>query len=259
MKTRCIWSGIFIIIFCFGSNNAFAQRPTCFYVSIDKKAKSFIFKDEVSVDDYQEMLFSIRKEYGENSEQYKSLLPDTAKYKIQYGIPFVDTNNMFAILDYREKNRKPNGKFPMVAISYEQAETYCKWVEIMINKRDSILNKSHTNSYIWQCSLPAKADYEKVFKKAKITQKKSLSPLRNQDNCSCHESKDKNSITCICRSKFYPNRVFGLTDNVAEYTKDKMILEGGENTELKFVEATNIDDKPIGFRIKATLIQKNRE
>ena len=72
-----------------------------------------------------------------------------------------------------------------------------------------------------------------ALKKAKITQRKALSLLQRKKG----------------------NHIFGLTDNVAEYTQDRMIVEGGENTYLKFVEAKDYEN-PVGFRIKATIVSK---
>jgi hypothetical protein len=112
---------------------------------------------------------------------------------------------------------------PMVAISYEQAATYCQWKETIMN--------SPNRPYVFQYSLPTKAGYEMTIKKAKITQNKTLSPMKSK-NC-----------------------IFGLTDNVTEYTQDGMIVEGGENTALKFVNTENIDT-PIGCRCKSIAIEK---
>jgi len=51
------------------------------------------------------------------------------------------------------------------------------------------------------------------------------------------------------------NRIYGLTDNVAEYTQDGMVVAGGENTVLKFIEAKD-SETPIGFRLKLTVVSK---
>ena len=242
-----IWIGILNISFCF--THIFAQKPpTSCYANIDDNKKSFLFKEETSIQEYNSVIGFLKQEYGEDSEQYKFMIPDTAKFKTWYGFPF-----FYMATDYSYKEieiiKKQHQTLPMVAISYEQAMAYCQWVEIMINIRDSMINKC-SKSYTWQCSLPEKADYEVVLKKAKITQQESLSTL--QAKCmSCHKIKKGTICEIRCRG----NYIFGLTDNVAEYTQDSMVVEGGENTVLKFVEAKD-SETPIGFRCKVMLVSK---
>jgi len=57
-------------------------------------------------------------------------------------------------------------------------------------------------------------------------------------------------VKCSCG-----NYISGLTDNVAEYTQEGMIVEGGENTVLKFVREED-SENPIGFRCKLTVTSK---
>ena len=162
----------------------------------------------------------VMQEQGEDSEQYKFLIPDTVKFNAWYGFPFS------FLIGSSIKTVKLQETLPMVAISYEQAMAYCQWIET------AIFNK-HDSTRIWQCSLPTKADYEMVFKKAKITQRESLSSLQRR-KC---------------------NRALGLTDNVAEYTQDGMVVEGGESIELKFVKTEECEN-PIGFRCKVIIVSK---
>jgi hypothetical protein len=230
------------ISFCFG--HIFAQKlPTAFYIDIEKNKKSFLSKGEISFQDYYDVLTSLKQEYGEDSEQYKFLIPDTAKFMELYGFPFFYMNTR---LYHKTVDSiiEQQGEFPMVAISYEQAAACCQWMGIMVSQ--------HDKSYTWQCSLPEKADYEMALKKAKITQTEYLSPLQIKRNKHCRKIKD--GTFCIVRRR-YANFIFGLTDNVAEYMQDGMVVEGGENTMLKFVEAKDVE-KPIGFRCKFTVISK---
>jgi len=239
---RYIWIGILNISLCF--SNIFAQQPpTKHYVGIEKNKKSFIFNEEMSIQDYCYVLEFLKQELGEDSELYKFLVPDTAKFKELYGFPFFyDEAGSYAA---RDSIKKLQRILPMVAISYEQAMACCQRMEYELNKHSK-------NKYIWQCSLPEKADYEVVFKKAEITQRESLSSLQGKYRITRYKRKD--ATYTIIRPK-RDNRILGLTDNVAEYTQDGMIVEGDKNAVLKFVE-TKDSETPIGFRFKATVVSK---
>ena len=251
---RSIWLGCLSIIFSLNFHYVSAQKPpTEFYISIDKDKKSFLSKAEISIQDYHEMMWFVKEKFGNNSEEYKFLIPDTVAFKELYGFPFFYRKEG---VRYRLAESKIadficdlQGKFPMVAISYEQAVAYCKWMETSMNQQ----NNTSTARYTFQCSLPEKADYETAInhRKAKITQKPPLYFLRKNCKKYCRKTKDGSACLISCR---YP-AIFGLTDNVAEYIQDGMIVEGGTNTALKFVTAKECEN-PIGFRIKVVRISK---
>ena len=223
---------------------AFSQKPpTSSYIDVDGNKRSFLSKEEVSIDDYCFFLYMTGQKYGKDSKQYEFLIPDTAKFRLWYGFPF----SFFYGSSY--ETVKLQETLPMVAISYEQAAAYCQWVEFMLNQYPK-------HKYTWQCNLPEKADYEKALhsKKTKITQKESLSPLQIKCNEFCRKTKDGTECITNCRDGNY---LFGITDNVAEYTQDGVVIEGGKNTMLKFTDAKN-SENPIGFRIKATVVPKNK-
>ena len=251
MKAKYIWIGLLSISFCCG--HIFAQKPPSrYYGSIDKNKKVFLSKEEVSIQDYYDILGVLKQEYGEDSELYRFLIPDTAKFRELYGFPFF---YMKKGVHYKsiESNfiREQQRILPMVAISYEQVKVCCQLIEEGLNMRDSIRNKSRTKSYTWQCSLPEKADYEMALnsKKAEITQKAALSPLQVK------YTKRRYAINSYIIKPHYGNSISGLTDNIAEYMQDGMVVEGGKNTTLKFVEEKDCEN-PIGFRIKLTVVSK---
>ncbi|HOF16636.1 MAG TPA: SUMF1/EgtB/PvdO family nonheme iron enzyme [Bacteroidales bacterium] len=230
---------ILIGILGVGLHFGFAQKHLKeFYVNIDDDKQSYIHKSEVSIDEYCFFLYMIGEKHGEDTELYKSLIPDTAKFREWYGFSFsfLSTSSQQTVILQRS--------LPMVAISYEQALSYCQWVEERMNK--------FSQSYTYQCALPEKADYEKVLKKAKITDNDFLSPLQVQYKEK--KRKRKNEEMTIIRP-YMGNPLYGITDNVAEYTQDGMIVGGGASNELKFMEKA---DKtiPIGFRIKTTKVSK---
>jgi hypothetical protein len=240
-----IWIGLLnISLLCLTCGHIAAQKPSpSFYADLEGNKKAFFAKGEVNVLSYRGMLADIKKEYGEDSEQYRRLIPDTAKFRAWYGIPFV----------FSDKGSSETMEFieqypvlPMVAISYEQALAFCQWAETSVNK--------HRNSkYVWRFSLPEKADYEMALTKAKITQQESLSPLQAKERRNCHKIKD--GTECVIRSRY--DAIYGLTDNVAEYMQDGMTVEGGKNAVLKFSEAKD-SENPTGFRCKITLVAKDK-
>jgi formylglycine-generating enzyme required for sulfatase activity len=232
---RYIWIGILTI----SLNCVFAQKYLKrFYIDIEDTKKSFILKNEVSIDDYCFFLYMIEQEQGEDTEQYKSLIPDTVKFREHYGFPF----SFLSLSSYQITALYRT--LPMVAISYKQALSYCQWVEDRMNQS--------SKSPIYQCSLPEKADYEKALKKAKITKNDFLSPLQIEYKEKIRKRKDI-ELSII---KPYPgSSIYGLTDNVAEYTQDGFIVVGGVNSELKFNEIVDTST-PTGFRVKTTIISK---
>ncbi|MDR0604895.1 MAG: formylglycine-generating enzyme family protein [Bacteroidales bacterium] len=221
---------ILSVSFCFKLNHVFAQKVMrsnhYFSVNIEEN-KSFILGEEVDVGDYYDLMLMIKTKYGKDSEQYRFLIPDTVKYRMWYGFSFpFPMSEIKGRGDRRQRYLRQLRKLPMVAISYEQAVAYCQW-------QDSIINR-FSKSYR-QYSLPTKADYEMSLKKAKITARKSLSTLQ---------------------VKHTRKRIFGLTDNIAEYTQDGMIVLGDENTALKFVDVKDVGNVPIGFRYKYKVVIK---
>ena len=237
MVQRYIWIGALSLSFCFSCGHVFAQKSqkekSCGVIfrkylspiEIEKNKQAYIYSEEISIHDYHVFWGMKRQEYGADSEQYKSLIPDTVKFETWYGFPFYEWGKMKNDCKAWKSSVKRQFTFPMVAISYEQALAFCQWYGDEYNKYSKLDST--------QFSLPTQADYEAILSKAKITQRKALSPLQYKKG----------------------KRVFGLTDNVAEYTQDGTIVEGGENTTLKFVSVENCEN-PIGFRYKAMVVSK---
>lgn len=81
---------------------------------------------EVRNEDYREYLYWLSKIYGNESEKYQSALPDTTVWrdKLSHNEPYV--NYYFRHPAY--------GKYPLVGVSFEQAENYCEWRSDRVNE-----------------------------------------------------------------------------------------------------------------------------
>jgi hypothetical protein len=219
-----------IVLLCLGLNYSFAQKKgkpivykttPVYCVSLENNESSILSVEE-NVHAYIRILEFVESKYGRESEQYKFLIPDTAKFRSFYGFPFFQDENLPS--KTLKSHIKKLNSIPMVAILYEQAAAYCQWYEIYLSE----LN----HQYEYQLSLPRKEDYEKALKIAKLTRQQPLSTLKSK------------------------NHIMGLIDNVAEYTQDGMVIEGGsQNTALKLTETEKCNN-PIGFRYMSKMVLK---
>ncbi len=90
-------------------------------------ASFYMDESEVSNIDYREYLFWLRRVYLSNPEKYKSALPDTLVWReeLAYNEPYV-TNYL----------RHPAyGNYPVVGVSWKQADAYSKWRTDRVNEK----------------------------------------------------------------------------------------------------------------------------
>ena len=98
-----------LIIGC--SATAFAKTPP----GTVKIGQNLYFdKTPVSIIAWQEYVFWTAKEYGKNSAEYASVLPDTAIFRATYG---------FAFGNYQRDKEN----CPIVGVTAEQRVAYCEW------------------------------------------------------------------------------------------------------------------------------------
>ena len=90
-------------------------------------ASFYMDETEVSNLDYREYLFWLRRVYPSNPEKYKEALPDTLVWReeLAFNEPYV-TNYL----------RHPAyGNYPVVGVSWKQADAYTKWRTDRVNEK----------------------------------------------------------------------------------------------------------------------------
>ncbi len=90
--------------------------------SIPGHSNKFLDKTEITNIAWKEYLYDIKETEGEDSEEYKELLPDLAVWEMAYGEDFISSS---AYNDY-----------PLVGVSYQQALAYCKWRSARVSEKE---------------------------------------------------------------------------------------------------------------------------
>ena len=105
-------TAFFLTVFIFGcSATAFAKTPP----GTVKICKNLYFdKMPVSIIAWREYVFWTAKEYGKNSAEYASTLPDTAIFRAIYGFAF-------------DKYQRDKENCPIVGVTAKQRVAYCEW------------------------------------------------------------------------------------------------------------------------------------
>lgn len=90
-------------------------------------ASFYMDESEVSNLDYREYLYWLKRVYPSNPEKYKAALPDTLVWReeLAYNEPYI--NNYLRHPAY--------GNYPVVGVSWVQANEYCKWRTDRVNEK----------------------------------------------------------------------------------------------------------------------------
>ncbi|MBP7103131.1 MAG: SUMF1/EgtB/PvdO family nonheme iron enzyme [Bacteroidales bacterium] len=147
MRYFFIVIGIFIL---FISDSLCSFRVPPGTVLLDKKTYTYIDVTEITVLDWAEYLFWLKKEKGEQSEAFLSAIPDSATCEKLYGA-------------FRYFSHPRFRNYPMVGINYSQAIAYCQWRTDRVNEK----TKKEKITYV----LPDVQDYQMAFEKQKKIRK----------------------------------------------------------------------------------------
>ena len=200
------------LAFC---SQTFSQTIPVRTVLIDQESNFYMDANEVTVGDWLAYLDYIKQLSGGNSPSYQAILPNDAMCKQAY-----KTANYFTDPAY--------ANYPMVGITYEQAQMYCGW------RSDQVfgaMNKGKKkNMYFYSYSLPNETELQKAY--ALQTEKPTTKTI------GAVNMKTK-----------------GITDlgyNVKEMVADKKVLaEEGANG-LRFEKYTDASPM-LGFRCKLVI------
>lgn len=186
-------------------------------VSLDKKTQTYIDVSEVTVLDWVEYLYWIKNNKGENSDEYKAAMPDSATCEKLYGAV-----RYFQHPKYRH--------YPIVGLTHEQALNYCLWRSDRVNE----LNKNKAKKYTIIYLLPDSYDFQKAYKK---------------------QRKNKNIDKTIHPINPKNKRIVNIGYNVQEYTSNSdVILIGTDGERLIFDDFMGISYM-LGFRCKAVVVK----
>lgn len=237
-------------------------------VKRDTIAPFLISKTEVSNLEYQEFLYSIRK--NDEAAYYKNR-PDSTVWarKLTYGAPMVEHyGNHPAYHDY-----------PVVGVSKPQAEAYCNWLTIQLQQ--------HFPDIKVRARLPKKNEWIRAARGASTTSYAQGDFLRNEKGFALYNYRqigDEN-ITLNSDSALYqvvsPNNrmidrgqftvpseaywenqfgLFNVCGNVAELVADKDLAMGGSWKTPGYdvrveSEMPNSPSADIGFRVLLEILE----
>lgn len=226
-----------------------------------KIVENFFFDEtELTNIDWREYVFWMKKEYGEDSKEYLSSLPDTTVWtKLDQGFNEAMTKNYFSHPSFNS--------YPVVGISYNQAVHYCKWRTDRVKEmwalnfgKDNVPNLEYRLPTKTEWALIANTGFKPLSKKAKRKYKE-MAPSFFL-NIKQEEISNGSFYTAPTRS-FHPNKhgVYHLFGNVAEMTAEKGIAKGGgwlhdyddvmSDTNFEYTEPTAW----LGFRCVAEILE----
>ena len=141
---------LFVLILIY--NNCFAQKPKADFEILNCKPIKADFlwaaKTELTNLQYLEYLYYLKKNQG--METHNKMLPDTAVWSNKQGY-----NEPYVAYYFRHPAYR---NYPLVGITKKQAESYCEWLEMILNDKFSN-DPKHPVQKI-NVRLPTEAEWE---------------------------------------------------------------------------------------------------
>lgn len=231
----------------------------------------FVSKFEVSNEEFRSFLADLASE--NQMDKYNICLPDTSVWK-------TDLSNAEALSKYYFRDSNYDN-FPIVGISYEAANEYCKWLTEKYNQSKNKVYKEV------QFKLLSKEEWIFAANKGNTSKVYTwgsgfLKNNRNQDLCNFKHTifsfdsaarkyielpdttKGNNDVTVTTApvESYYPNSfgIFNMCGNVAEMIDEKGIAKGGGFDDTGYnvrIASEKTYTKPradLGFRIAMKII-----
>ncbi len=204
------------------------HKPRTFIPPGTVQINDTLFADEAEISNFswQEFEFWTANTYGKNSLEHIAVLPDTLIWRDQ-----ASYNEPYVTYYYRHPAYK---EFPVVGVSYEQAQAYCAWrtarVKTFLSIRKDFKNQN------FEYKLPTKAAWELLAESSAIflnnngKNNKSISQLNCRttfDTLKKGLHKYADVTTSVYSYKKNRLGLYNLLGNIAEMVEEKGICKGG--------------------------------
>lgn len=258
MKTL-IKLSVLVIIISFSLSFKKGKKPN-YPGTVKFKENLYVDKTEISNICWIEYMSWLERKYGESSKEYIENTPDYTVWGEQ--------TEDYAKIYFKHSYFRD---YPVVGISFEQANKYCKWRSERVNEyryvKENKIEWHPDSTYneapqLLRYRLPTKDEFEKIAEigtkvsKIKRFEKKGLGRYNCLQKTSSSLENDSIIETTSPVYSYVPNQigVFNILGNVAEMVAEKGIAKGGSwiHTEDDMLASKDFKyDKPekwLGFR-----------